>query len=88
MMVAPNVAGAVSSILGSIWVASAPAYAYHDNTGHTGAPIGAILPIVIAVAIGVIALAYWKPQSRRGKLKKRERAPGYRAAQKGHKRSR
>jgi hypothetical protein len=87
-MTAPKLAGAGSSILGALWIASTPAFAYHETTGHVAAPIGAIIPIVIAVVVGVIVLSFWKPQSRNAKVKKRERSPGYRAAHKRHKRGR
>lgn len=85
-MTAPKLAGAVSIILISSWIASDPALAYHDTSAHTGAPIGAILPMVIAVAVGVVALALWKPRSRNAKIKKR--APGARVQSKRHKRGR
>lgn len=79
--------GAVASIVSSMWIASGPAFAYHGTAEHSsGAPFGAILPIVIVVVIGVIALSFWKPQSR--KTRKRDRAPGYRASHKGQKRGR
>lgn len=87
-MTGPNLIGAVSSILSSLWIASVPAFAYHDTTGHVAAPIGAIIPIVIAVVVGVVVLSIWKPQSRNAKAKKRERSPRYRAAHKRHKRGR
>lgn len=87
-MTASKLAGAVSSIAISIWIASVPAFAYHGTAEHSGAPVGAILPIVIVVVVGVIVLSIWKPQSRNAKTKKRERTPGYRASHKGQKRGR
>jgi hypothetical protein len=88
-MNAPNLVGAVVSIVSSAWITSGPALAYHGSADHGGgAPLGAILPIVIVVVVGVIALSIWKPQARNAKLKKRERTPGYRALHKRHKRGR
>jgi hypothetical protein len=85
-MTAPKLVGAVSSLLGSILIASGSAFAYHDGANHGVAPWGAILPIVAVVVVGVILLSIWKPQSR--KARKRDRAPGQRAAHKRTKRAR
>jgi hypothetical protein len=41
---------------------------------------------VVVVVVGVILLSIWKPQSR--KARKRDRAPGQRAAHKKQKRAR
>jgi hypothetical protein len=87
-MTAANLVGAVASILSSISIASVPAFAYHGTADHGAAPVGAILPIVIVVVVAVIVLSIWKPQSRNAKIKKRERAPGYRASHKKHKQGR
>jgi uncharacterized BrkB/YihY/UPF0761 family membrane protein len=85
-MTAPKLLGAVSSLLGSILIASNSAFAYHGDANHVVAPWGAILPIVVVVVVGVILLSIWKPQSR--KARKRDRGPGQRAAHKKQKRAR
>jgi len=87
-MTAPNLAGAVSSVLGSMWIASVPALAYHGTADHGAAPLGAIIPIVVVIVVGVILLSIWKPQSRKAKGKKHELSPGQRAAHKKQKRAR
>ncbi len=87
IMTAPKLAGAVSSVLGSMWIVS-PAFAYHGTADHGVAPLGAILPIVLVIVVGVILLSIWKPQSRKNKAGKRERSPGQRAAHKKQKRAR
>ncbi len=87
-MTAPNLLGAVSSLLSAMWIASGPAFAYHGTSDHGVAPWGAILPIVVVVVVGVILLSIWKPQSRKAKAGKRERSPGQRAAHKKQKRAR
>jgi hypothetical protein len=85
-MTAPKLAGAASTLLASILIASGPAFAYHDGANHGGVPWGAILPIVAVVVAGVILLSFWKPQSRNAK--KRDLSPGQRAAHKKPKRAR
>lgn len=87
-MKAPHLVGAGLSIVGSTWMTPVPALAYHGTADHGGAPLAAILPIVIVIVVGVIALSIWKPQSRKAKLKKRERSPGSRALHKRQKRGR
>jgi hypothetical protein len=88
IMTAPKLAGAVSSVLGAMWIASDPAFAYHGTADHGVAPLAAIIPIVVVIVVGVILLSFWKPQSRNAKARKRDRAPGQRAAQKKQKRAR
>lgn len=85
-MTAPHSVGAVSSLL--VLLASGPAFAYHGTADHGVAPLGAILPIVLVVVVGVILLSIWKPQSRKAKGKKHELTPGRRAAHKKQKRAR
>ena len=87
-MTAPSLVGAVSSVLGSMWIASVPAFAYHGTSDHGIAPLGAILPIVVVIVVGVILLSIWKPQSRNAKGRKREPTPGQRAAHRKQKRAR
>lgn len=87
-MTAPKLAGAVSSLPISMWIASVPAFAYHGTADHGVAPLAAILPIVAGIVVGVILLSIWKPQSRKDKTRKRERSPGQRAAHKRQKRAR
>jgi hypothetical protein len=88
MMTAAKSVGAASTLLSSILIASGPAFAYHDGANHGVVPWGAILPIVAVVVVGVILLSIWKPQSRKAKARKRERAPGQRVAHKRQKRAR
>ncbi len=85
-MTAPKPVGA--SVLISMWIASGPAFAYHGTTEHGGAPLGAIIPSVVVIVVGVILLSIWKPQSRKAKGKRREPTPGQRAAHKKQKRAR
>ncbi len=85
-MTAPNLVGAVSSFL--ILIASSPAFGYHGTSDHGVAPLGAIIPIVLVIVVGVILLSIWKPQSRKAKAGKPERSPGQRAAHKRQKRAR
>jgi hypothetical protein len=86
-MTASNLPGAVAGVVGSLWIGS-PALAYHGTADHGVAPLGAILPIVGVIVIGVILLSIWKPQSRNAKGRKRELTPGQRAAHKKQKRAR
>lgn len=83
-----KVGGAVSSVLGSVWIASGPAFAYHGTADHGVAPLAAIIPIVAVIIVGVILLSLWKPQSRKAKGKKHVLSPGQRAAHKKQKRAR
>lgn len=87
-MTAPKLAGVFSTLLGSILIASGPAFAYHGTADHGVAPLGAIIPIVVVIVVGVILLSIWKPQSRNAKGKRRELTPGQRAAHKKQKRAR
>jgi hypothetical protein len=87
-MTVPNLVGAVASLLSSMLIASGPALAYHGTADHGVAPLGAIIPIVVVIAVGVILLSIWKPHSRKAKSGKRERSPGQRAAHKRQKRAR
>jgi hypothetical protein len=84
-MTAPNLPGAVAGVVGAMWIWS-PALAYHGTADHGVAPLGAIIPIVLVVVVGVILLSIWKPQSRKAKGKKHELSPGQRAAHKKQKR--
>jgi hypothetical protein len=88
IMTASHLVGAISSVLGSMWIASRPALAYHGTADHGVAPLGAIIPIVVVIVVGVILLSIWKPQSRNPKARKREPTPGQRAAHKKQKRAR
>lgn len=63
------------------WIAPGAAFAYHDTLGFGGgAGLEALLPIVGAVAVGMIALAIWGRRRRRtrrkdGKRKQRGASP-------------
>ena len=86
---APEWAGAISAV-GAVWIASASALAYHDtiNTGRGGAPLEVILPIVGAVALGIIALAVFSRKPRKTKVKagsrkRRTKPPAQKASMTG-----
>ncbi len=63
---------------GVILVTSSPAFAYHDTVGGGAAIggsslIGAVLPIVVVVALVMVGVAIWGRKKRKTKSKRRKR---------------
>ncbi len=51
----------------------APALAYHGTAG-SGAPMGAILPLLVVAAVLLFALVFWG--RKKGRKRKRKRGSG------------
>ena len=59
---------------GLILVVAGPAFAYHDTIiGHGGASIGAFLPIVVVVVLGMVGLGIWNRKKRKTKSKRKHK---------------
>lgn len=66
LAVVPKWANLTVAAVGAGWLTPTPAWAYHDTTDNfgNGAPLDVILPIAGAVALGMIALAYFGRKTR------------------------
>ena len=59
---------------GLILVVAGPAFAYHDTIiGRGGASIGAFLPIVVVVVLGMVGLGIWNRKKRKTKSKRKHK---------------
>ncbi len=62
-----------ATVITSVNFVSSSAFAYHPGSGHGGS-IGAILPIAVAVVLGMVGLGIWGRKKRKTKRKhKRKR---------------
>ncbi len=71
--------GATATILATVIFLTSSAVAYHDTVrgggsiGRGGGSIGAILPIVIVVVIGMVGLGIWDRKMRKTKSKRKRK---------------
>ncbi len=64
--------GAAATIIASVIFVASPAFAYHD-TLRGGGSIGAILPIIIVVVLGMVGLGIWDRKKRKTKSKRKHK---------------
>ncbi len=64
--------GVAATIIASVIFLASSAVAYHD-TVRGGGSIGAILPIVIVVVIGMVGLGIWDRKKRKTKSKRKHK---------------
>ncbi len=64
--------GAAATILASVIFLTSSVVAYHD-TVRGGGSIGVVLPIIIAVVIGMVGLGIWDRKMRKTKSKRKRK---------------
>ena len=61
-----------ATIIASVNFVASSAFAYHDTLSGGGS-IGAILPIVVVVVLGVVGLGIWNRKKRKTKFKRKHK---------------
>ena len=61
-----------ATIIASVTFVASSAFAYHD-TSRGGGSIGAVLPIIIVVVLGMVGLGIWDRKKRKTKSKRKHK---------------
>ena len=64
-----------AAIIASVAFVASSAFAYHPDHGHSmgGGSMGAFLPIIIVVVLGMVGLGIWDRKMRKTKSKRKHR---------------
>ncbi len=63
-----------ATIIASVTCVASSAFAYHPRGGgSSGGSIGAILPLVVVVVLGMVALGIWGRKKRKTKSKRKRK---------------